>query len=123
MAAYIIFILREGKTMRSAITSLAILLCLSVVACSKPESKLVGTWINEKTSSSMEFNSDKTGVIHQRTQADIPADLAFKWTVLGDKQFRVEVTVPGDPAPATAEGRLEGSDTLVLQNDTFRKMK
>jgi hypothetical protein len=124
MVAYIIFILREGKTMRSAITSLAILLCLlSVFACSKPESKLVGTWINEKTSSSMEFNSDKTGIIHQRTQIKIPADLPFKWTMLGDKQFRVEVTVPGAPAPATAEGRLEGSDTLVLQNDTFRRMK
>ncbi len=110
--------------MRSAITSLAILLCLlSVFACSKPEAKLVGTWINEKTSSSMEFNSDKTGIIHQRTQINIPADLPFKWTMLGNKQFRVEVTVPGAPAPATAEGRLEGSDALVLQNDTFRKMK
>jgi hypothetical protein len=110
--------------MRSVITSLTIMLCLvSVFACSKPESKLVGTWINEKTSSSMEFKSDKTGIIHQKTQVNIPADLAFKWTMLGDKQFRVEVTVPASPDPATAEGSLEGSDTLVLQNDTFKKMK
>ncbi len=116
--------MREGKTMRSVITSLTIMLCLlSFSACSKPESKLVGTWINEKTSSSMEFKSDKTGVIHQKTHADIPADLAFKWTMLGDKQFRVEATVPGSPDLSTAEGRLEGSDTLILQNDTFKKMK
>jgi hypothetical protein len=110
--------------MKPVISSLAVLLCLlAVIACSKPESKLVGNWINEKTSSTMEFKSDKTGVIHQKTQADISADLAFKWTMSGDKKFRVEVTLPGAQAPATAEGHLEGSDTLVLQNDTFRKMK
>ncbi len=110
--------------MRSGIASFAVFfLLLSVLSCSKPESKVVGTWINEKTSSSIEFKKDKTGVIHQRTQANIPADLGFKWTMTGDKQFKVEVNMPGAPAPATAEGHLEGSDTLVLQNDTFKKMK
>jgi hypothetical protein len=103
--------------------AVVILLLMPLLGCSKPESKLVGTWVNERTSSSIEFNSNKTGVIHQRTQANVPSDLAFTWTMLGDKQLRVEVTVPGAPAPATAEGRLEGSDTLVLQNDTFKKMK
>lgn len=110
--------------MKRVVTSLAVLLCLLfLMSCRKPEPTVVGKWLNEKTSSTMEFNSDKTGVIHQKTQANIPADLAFKWTMLGNRQFRVEVTVPGAQAPVAAEGRLEGSDTLVLQNDTFRKMK
>jgi hypothetical protein len=109
--------------MRSSIASFAILfLLLSALSCSKPESKVVGTWVNEKTSSSIEFKGDKTGNIHQRTQANIPIDLEFKWTMLGDK-LKVEVNVPGAPAPSTAEGHLEGSDTLVLQNDTFKKRK
>jgi hypothetical protein len=107
-----------------SIKSLALLLLLiPLVGCSKPESKMVGKWANEKTSSSIEFNSNKTGVIHQRTQAGLPSDLAFTWTMLDDKQFKVEVIVPGAPSAPTALGKLEGSDTLVLENDTFRKMK
>jgi hypothetical protein len=87
------------------------------------ESGAISTWTNEKTSSSIEFKRDKNGVIHQRTQANLPADNEFKWAMQGDKQFKVEVIMPGASSPATAEGRLEGSNTLVLQNDTFKKMK
>lgn len=110
--------------MRSVIASLATLFCLlSIFACSKPESKLIGTWVNEKTPSSITFNNDHTGVIHQRTQADLPADLVFKWTMLGSDQFRVDVLVSGAAAGPAAQGTIVGNDTMVLQNDTFKKMK
>jgi hypothetical protein len=110
--------------MRSGIAGFVmLLLLLSVLACSKPESRVIGTWVNEKTSSSIEFKNDKTGVIHQKTQANIPPDLEFKWAMLGNKQFKVEVNMPGASAPATSEGHLEGSDTLVIRSDTFKKMR
>jgi len=106
-----------------SIILLLMVLLIPVLGCSKPESKVAGKWINEKTSSSIEFNSDKTGVIHQRTQVGLPPDLAFRWKMVNDGQFEVEVTVPGNPTPSKATGKLEGNDILVLQNDTFKKMK
>lgn len=102
---------------------LLFLLLLSVLGCSKPESRLIGKWINEKTSSVMEFNSDKTGVIHQRTRADIPPDISFNWTMVGKDQFTVQVSLPGAQSPPAARGRLEAKDTFILEDDTFKKMK
>lgn len=100
-----------------------LLVLLSVLGCSKPETKLVGTWTNEKTSSSMEFRSDKTGVIHQRTHTNIPPDIEFKWTMLDGDQFKVEVNMPGAATAQEARGKLEAKDTMVLDNDTFKKTK
>jgi len=98
-------------------------LLATLLGCSKPESKLVGTWMNEKTSSNIVFNMDKTGVIHQRTNPQLPPDIPFKWTLLSGGEFKVEVTMPGSPSAPAAQGRLEGKDTMVLGEDSFKKVK
>ena len=103
---------------------LLIILLIPIIACSKTEPGVVGKWKNEKTSSSIEFYSNKTGVIHQTTHADMPRDLEFRWTMLNADQFEIVVNIPGSPnAEPRAVGKLEGNDTLVLQEDTFKKMK
>ncbi len=101
---------------------LIILLLIPIFACSKPS--VVGKWNNEKTSSSIEFYSNKTGVIHQTTHADMPPNLEFRWAMLDANQFEIVVNMPGSPnAETRATGKLVGNDTLVLQEDTFKKMK
>jgi hypothetical protein len=99
-----------------------LLVLVSVFGCSRQESKLVGTWKNVKTSSSITFNKDKTGVINQRTNPHIPADIPFKWAMLKDGAFKVEVVVAGGSSVPAAEGKLSG-DTMVLGEDTFTKAK
>jgi hypothetical protein len=96
---------------------------MTMLGCSKPESRLVGTWTNEKTTSSIEFNKDHTGVIYQRTNPNIPPNIPFRWTMLENGQFKVEVGGGGAPNAPAATGRLEGKDTLVLENDTFKKVQ
>ena len=100
-----------------------ILFLMPLLGCSKSETKLVGTWINENTSSSIEFNGNKTGIIHQRSQANVPTDLTFTWTMLKDDQFQIQVNLPGSSTMPTALGRLEGNDTLILEKDTFKRKK
>ncbi len=96
---------------------------MAVLGCSKPESKLIGTWVNEKTSSSIEFNKDHTGAIFQRTNPNMPPNIPFRWTMLEGNNFRVEVGEPGAANAPVANGMLEGKDTLKLENDTFKKVK
>ena len=114
-----------GETMRFLSTkSWAVLFLLAtLLGCSKPESRLVGSWMNEKTSSSIEFNTDKTGVIHQRTNPQLPPDIPFKWTMLSGGEFKVEVAMPWSANAPAAQGRLEGKDTMTLGEDSFKKMK
>lgn len=100
---------------------LILLVCLS--GCSKPESKLIGKWVNESTASSIEFNKEHTGEIFQRTNPAMPPYIPFKWTMLDDRQFKVEVGAPGNSTAPVAKGRLEGDDTLILENDRFKKAK
>ena len=98
-------------------------LLATVLGCSKPETKLIGTWTNEKTASSMEFRSDNTGVIHQNTNPKLPADIPFKWSMLDKNEFRVEAFMPGNTEAPAAQGRIEGKDTMVLGEDSFKKTK
>lgn len=100
-----------------------LLLLLTVFGCNKPESKLVGTWNNVKTPSSIQFNQDKTGVIFQRTNPQLPQQILFKWAMLKDNDFIVEVLVQGNVSPPQAHGTLKEDDTIVLDNDTFKKVK
>ncbi len=103
---------------------LLIILLVPILACSKTELGVVGKWKNEKTPSSIEFYSNKTGVIHQTTHAGMARDLEFRWTMLNANQFEIVVIIPGSSsAESRAVGKLEGNDTLVLQEDTFKKMK
>lgn len=99
------------------------LLLISVVGCSKPESKLVGKWRSDKTSTTMEFNDNKTGVIHPSPRANLPPNLTFRWTLLNDDLFKVEVNVPGSSSPPAGVGKLESGDTFVLEDDTFKKIE
>jgi hypothetical protein len=102
---------------------LLFLLLINIPSCSKPESKLVGTWINEKTSSSIEFNKDKTGVIFQRTNPHLPPNIPFRWEMLKDGEFKVETGAPDHPEGPSAKVTLVGKDTIVIDNDTFKKVK
>jgi len=101
---------------------MVLLVCLVVSGCSKPEAKLVGKWKNVKTESIIEFNGDHTGVIYQRDNPDIPPNIPFKWTMLKDNQIKVAVGAPGASSAPEAHGRLESKDTLILENDTFKKI-
>jgi hypothetical protein len=102
---------------------LPFLVLMLVLGCSRPESRLVGKWMNEKTSSTIEFNKDKTGAIYQRNSPNLPPNIPFKWTMLKDDEFQVEVGAPGSTNAPAAHGRLTTKDTLLLENDTFKKMK
>lgn len=99
------------------------LLLLSIMGCSKPESKLVGKWKSDKTSTIMEFKNNKTGVIHPSPRSNLPPDIEFKWTILNDDLFKVEMSVPGASTPPAGLGKLETNDSLVLEDDTFKKIK
>lgn len=104
-----------------------LLVLLFVPGCSKPESKpeskLVGKWVNEKTMNSIEFTKEHTGAISQHTNSTVPHDIQFTWTMLDDHQFKVEIGAPGNAGAPVGKGRLEGDDTLILENDTFTKAK
>ena len=105
------------------VTSWMVLLVWLVVSgCSKPEAKLVGKWKNIKTESIIEFNGDHTGVIYQRDTPYMVPNIPFKWTMLKDNQINVAVGAQGVSSAPEAHGRLESKDTLILENDTFRKI-
>lgn len=101
------------------IKTLAMLLSLfAFIGCSKPESKIIGTWNNVQTQSSIQFNKDKSGVILQKTHPQLPPQIAFKWSMVKDADFLVQV--PNGPE---ARGTLKDDDTIVLDNDTFKRAK
>lgn len=110
------------KFVKIRIYALLVLL-VAVVGCSKPESKLVGAWKNVKTASSIEFNKDHTGVILQRTNPQLPPNITFKWSMVKDNEFVVEVPIEGKTGAPQARGRIEKDDTIVLDNDVFTKVK
>ncbi len=106
----------------------ALLLLVPVLSCSKPdstadrpESKMAGKWISTKTATVMEFNSNKTGVVHLKTDAKLPPDIQFKWTMYPDNQFSVDMIVPGAANVPTGRGKLITDDTMVFEDDTFKK--
>ncbi len=101
---------------------MVLLVWLAVSGCSKPEAKLVGKWKNVNTDSIIEFNENHTGIIYQRANPDIPPNVPFKWTMLKDNQIKVAVGAPGATSAPEAHGRLESKDTLILENDTFKKI-
>ena len=94
----------------------------TLLGCSKPEDKLVGTWQNVKTQSSIQFNKDKTGVIFQRTNPQLPPNITFKWAMVKDNDFMVEVPMQGT-ATQKANGALQDNETIVLEGDTFKRTK
>lgn len=94
-----------------------------MAACSKPESKLIGTWKSAKTASTMEFKQDKTGVLNPAPGANLPSVIPFTWTVQEDGQFTIEIRPAGAPAPSSGRGKVEKDGTLVLEGDSFQKMK
>ncbi len=99
------------------LTSILVIMLL-LAGCSK--SRLVGSWTNTRTGSKMEFNDNKTGIIHQRSQSTLPIDLHFTWKMINKQEFTVSVAVPGYPDPVPGRGKLDGN-TLVLENDTFTR--
>lgn len=94
-----------------------------IAACSKPESKLIGTWKSAKTASTIEFKQDKTGVISLKSGENLPPVIPFTWTVQEDGQFAIEIRPAGAPTPSTGRGKVEKDGTLVLEGDMFQKMK
>jgi hypothetical protein len=98
------------------------LVMVSVLGCSKPESKIVGKWKSE--TEVIEFRSNKTGVVHLGTQRNnLPSDVEFRWSMIKGKQFKVEMIVPGAVTPPTGRGKLESNDTLVFEDDVLKRMK
>jgi hypothetical protein len=106
--------------MKRLISAPVLLLAMLLLFTGCSRSKLAGTWTNPKTGSTMEFKSDKTGVIHQKSQGALPAGLNFTWKMVNQQEFSVSVTVPGYAEPVQGRGKLDGN-TLVLENDTFTR--
>ena len=112
-----------GGTMKfTNVKIYALSLLVTTFGCNKPETQLVGAWKNVKTTSSIEFSGDHTGVILQRTNPLLPPNITFKWKMLKANEFAVEVPVEGKSAAPQALGRIEKNDTIVLDNDTFQRV-
>ena len=94
------------------------LLCMLVVACGKPESRLVGKWAGR--TGSIEFFKNKTGVINPPPGANLPLNTPFTWSVQGSDTVKMDV---GAPAGRTTFGKLEGKDSLIVEDDKFIKLK
>lgn len=94
----------------------AIVLCLGIVACSKPESKLVGKWVGK--TGNFEFTADKNGVM---TLPQVPAaklSFPYKWSMQGDD---VVAMVFAQPINKTIFGKLESKTSLIIEDDKFTK--
>ena len=96
---------------------------LAAAGCNRQDSKLVGTWQNVKTPSSIQFDKENKGVIYQRTNPGLPPNIAFKWTMLKENGFIVEVPVEGSAGAPQAHGKIGDDDTIVIENDTFKKVQ
>jgi len=100
-----------------------VVLLVVMAACSKPESMLIGTWKSAKTASTMEFKQDKTGVLNPKSGESLPPVIPFTWSMQEDGQFTIEIRPAGAPTPSTGRGKVEKNGTLVLEGDSFQKMK
>lgn len=114
----------KKATFKGLLTVFACVFLLGLMAaCSKPESKLIGTWKSTKTASTMEFKQDKTGVVSLKSDGSLPPVIPFTWTVQDDGQFAIVIRPAGAPTPSTGRGKVEKDGTMVLEGDTFQKMK
>ena len=101
----------------SLLIGLAMILCLFMTACSK-ESKLIGKWVGD--TGSFEFSKDKTGLINPPQGTNLPTNVPFKWSMQGSDTVRMDV---GAPVGRMYFGRLESSDTLIIEDGKFVKQK
>lgn len=105
---------------RKSMVLSSLLFVVGAFGCQKPESKLVGTWNNVKTPSSIQFNADKTGQILQKTNPNLPPQIPFQWAMVKGNDFQVQVSVQGMKGPE-AHGTLKEDGTIVIDADTFKK--
>jgi hypothetical protein len=103
----------------SSIIGLVLLFCcLSMAGCSKPESVLVGKWVG--STGSFEFFKDKTGIVSPpKGRADLPANVPFKWSVVGSDEVRMYLAI-GEGK--TVLGKL-GKNALIIEDDKFVKQQ
>jgi len=93
------------------------LCCLVMAGCDKPEATMVGKWVGK--TGSFEFFKDKTGVVTPAPgQANLPANVPFKWSVVGSDEVRMYFPI-GEGK--TVLGKLESKKALIIEDDKFVK--
>jgi len=110
------------KLRNLTVTSL-LLATTAISACAKPESTLTGRWASEKTSTAIEFKTDKTGVIHLKSNGNLPAEVPFRWEMTGNGNFRIQMTLPGSSTIRSGNGVLHDNQKMILEDDPFTKIK
>jgi hypothetical protein len=106
---------REVLTLKASIfISLVMVLCLITAGCGKPESRLIGKWVGK--TGSFEFKKDKTGIINPPEGVSLPRNVIFVWSIQGTDTVRIDV---GPPVTKIYFGKLEGRDSLIIEEDKF----
>jgi hypothetical protein len=97
---------------------LAVLL-LTVIGCSKTESKLIGNWQNTQMQEVLEFHKDKTGVFIVQGRPALP----FRWNAPADDKVNLDVAMMGKTSTLT--GKLDNKMFILEGNRmkaTYRKI-
>jgi hypothetical protein len=104
---------------KTIISLLLFVFCICLAGCGNPESRLIGKWVGK--SGSFEFKKDKSGLINPPAGiVDLPRNVPFKWVVQGRDSVRIDV---GPPIGKSYFGKLEGKDSLIIEDDKFTKLK
>ena len=98
-----------------------LILLIPVLGCGK-QGNPVGKWKSEKTADIMEFNKNNTGVIHLAKPGKYPPMIEFNWTMLKDQQLKIEMHIPGAAPLRPGQGRIEGKNTMVFEDDVFKRL-
>lgn len=109
--------------MKKLVLLLTALLALVVFGCGKPEDKLIGRWVSEKTASTLEFYPNRSGAISLKFPSGLPSQVPFTWEMEKEGAFKVTMRMPGTPELRTGKGVLVNEGQLVLEDDPFRKVK
>ena len=98
---------------------LAAAVLIAVTGCGSPESRLVGKWVGK--TGSIEFFKDKTGVINAPKEVtDLPANVRFSWDFVQKGTVRMIIAIGGGKI---SFAKLDGRNTLIVEDDRFTKAK
>ncbi|MFZ3209264.1 MAG: hypothetical protein WA140_10580 [Geobacteraceae bacterium] len=98
------------------IITLALVLTLALLSCSKPESRMIGKWVGN--SGSFQFYNNKTGVMNPPEGVRLPGNIPFTWEIQ-EKDSIMLIIAP--PVGKRVSAKLESKNVLVIEDDKFVK--
>jgi len=108
--------------LRNLIITVLLLFTSAISACAKPESTITGRWRSEKTATEMEFKTNNTGIIHLKSNGNLPAEVPFKWEMTGNENFKIQMSLPGSSTVRSGNGVLHDNQKMTLEDDPFTKI-